>query len=189
MSPITVHATAQTKIHASKRIRGLGTRYLATLISSHVIFLLTFGSFAYGKTVYSVPFDYEKFPSSSIHFTGNIPKEIDHFCQTAKHASNDDIAACEQRDFEHLNSELSSRYSQVLKEIKEIDKESRASGDPLAEPAFISAQDNWIKYRDSYCYAYVYAMGEASARYIYFWDCMKGATQDRIKQLEKFLNP
>ncbi|SMG13178.1 lysozyme inhibitor LprI family protein [Paraburkholderia susongensis] len=164
------------------------TRYLVALATACAISAFAFSSATHGKTVYSVPFDYKIFPSSSIYFTGKTPKEIDHLCKTGKHASNGDIAACEQRDFERLNSELNLTYSKLLKKTKETDEELKASGDPLAEPDFISAQDNWIKYRDSYCYAYVYAMGEASARYIYFWGCMKGITQDRIKQLEKFLD-
>lgn len=162
------------------------TKSLAVLTTAFTIVVFALSPIANGKTVYSVPFDYTKFPSSSVHFQGKSIKEIDRLCRTGENASTDDAAACEQRDFERLKSRLNATYTKVLSSIKESDKELAESNDPLATPDFVGAQENWSRYRDRYCYAYVYALGEASGRYIYFWNCMKGITQDRIKQLEKF---
>ncbi|NML30217.1 lysozyme inhibitor LprI family protein [Paraburkholderia antibiotica] len=164
------------------------TRYLIILAATWIIAASSFTSSAHGKTIYSVTFDYRAIPSSSIYFTGKTPQQIDRLCKTGEHASNADLAACEQRDFERLSQDLNSTYSKILGKVKEADEESKESGDPLAGPDFIGAQDNWVKYRDNYCYAYVYAIGEASARYIDFWGCMKELTLDRTRQLEKFLD-
>lgn len=139
-----------------------------------------------GRTVYSIPFDYTRIAPSSVYFSGKSRAMIDHLCKTGGHTFTADAAACEQRDFERVNSELNAKYSRLTQKIKEGDLELKAADEPVAQPYFSSAQKAWVKYRDSYCYSYVYAMGEASARYIYFWGCMKSITQDRLMQLDKF---
>ncbi|APA88827.1 DUF1311 domain-containing protein [Paraburkholderia sprentiae WSM5005] len=162
------------------------TRSVVALTATCTIAALVSSPTAHGKTVYSVPFDYKKFPPSSSYFQGKSLEEIDRLCKTGDGASTDDAAACEQRNFERSNSRLNATYAKILSSIRASDKESAADDDPLAAPDFVGAQENWSRYRERYCYAYVYALGEASGRYIYFWNCMKDITQDRIKQLEKF---
>ncbi|MBB5509952.1 lysozyme inhibitor LprI family protein [Paraburkholderia atlantica] len=162
------------------------TKSLVTLTAACPIAALSFSSTVHGTTIYSVPFDYKKFRVPSIYFEGKSPKEIDQFCKSGQNASADDAAACGQWDFEHLNSTLNATYTKILNSIKKSDEESAEYNDPLAAPDFVGAQESWSKYRDRYCCSYVYALGEASGRYVYFWDCMKEITQDRIKQLEKF---
>ncbi|MEX3810894.1 lysozyme inhibitor LprI family protein [Paraburkholderia sp. BR13439] len=162
------------------------TRSLATLTAACTIAAFAFSSMVHGRTIYSESFDYKKFPALSIYFEGKSLKEIDQFCKSGQNASADDAAACGQWDFEHLNSTLNATYAKVLNSIKKSDKELAEYHAPLAAPDFVGAQESWFKYRDRYCYSYVYALGEASGRYIYFWDCMKEITEDRIKQRERF---
>lgn len=141
---------------------------------------------AISKTVYSLPFDYHKFQSSDAYFSGRSKAQITRFCKTQLHASTADIEQCEHREFEQADRTLNRTISRLTPKIRENDAELKEDANPLALPFFTKAQDEWVLYRDDYCYSKTYATGPASARYIYFWACMKNITMQRTKQLNSF---
>ncbi|WP_429556971.1 lysozyme inhibitor LprI family protein [Paraburkholderia youngii] len=49
-------------------------------------------------------------------------------------------------------------------------------------------QESWKLYRDNECYAEVYEVGQASLRFVEFWDCMTRITRNRLDELTKPIN-
>ncbi|MFP4894191.1 lysozyme inhibitor LprI family protein [Paraburkholderia sp. EG304] len=68
------------------------------------------------------------------------------------------------------------------------DQELRANGEPEALPYFRRGQESWNLYRDNECYAEVYEAGQASLRFVEFWDCMTRITTHRLDELTKPIN-
>ncbi|MBC8748670.1 MULTISPECIES: lysozyme inhibitor LprI family protein [Paraburkholderia] len=139
---------------------------------------------ALGKTIYSVQFDYKKATPSSVYFTGKSREEIDRLCRTGEHASTADIAACSQRNFERISAQLNSTVKSLEAEFRKDDVDLRADNNPVALPYFEKGQSAWVEYRDNQCYAETYSLGEASMRYMTFWDCMARITKERISDLK-----
>lgn len=139
---------------------------------------------AFGKTIYSVPFDYTKATPSSVYFSGKSRVEIDHLCKTGEHASTADIAACSQRDFESAVAQLNSTIKSTEAGLKTNDVDLKIADNPVALPYFTKAQRAWQEYRDNQCYSETYSLGEASMRYMTFWDCMTRITKERISDLK-----
>lgn len=140
---------------------------------------------ASAKTIYSGEFDYRKFESSAVYFAGRTPAEISGLCKTGKHASTMDISECAHRDYESANRDLENKLKALRSEIKENDKALKEDGEPLALPYFVKSQEVWAKYRESDCYYETYMLGEASIRYITFWDCMTRITKSRLDELTR----
>lgn len=140
---------------------------------------------ASAKTIYSGEFDYKKFEPSSAYFAGRTPAEIAKLCKTGEHAGTMDISECAHRDYESANINLENRLKTLRSEIEDDDKSLQAETEPLALPYFLKSQDAWAQYRESYCYYETYALGEASIRYINFWNCMSRITKSRLEELTK----
>lgn len=138
---------------------------------------------ASAKTIYSGEFDYTKFEPSSIYFTGRTPAEISRLCKTGEHAGTMDISECAHRDYESANRDLQNKLKALRPEIEQNDKSLKADGEPLALPYFVKSQEAWAQYRESDCYYETYMLGEASMRYITFWDCMTRITKSRLDEL------
>ena len=96
-----------------------------------------------------------------------------------------DISECAHRDYESANINLENRLKTLRSEIEDDDKSLQAETEPLALPYFLKSQDAWAQYRESYCYYETYALGEASIRYINFWNCMSRITRSRLEELTK----
>ncbi|MGF6698627.1 uncharacterized protein YecT (DUF1311 family) [Paraburkholderia sp. MM5496-R1] len=145
-------------------------------------------SIVLGKTIYSVRFDYKKATPSSVYFTGKSREEIDRLCKTGEHASTADIAACSQRNFEQISAQLNSTIKPLETELRKGDVDLKADNNPVALPYFEKGQRAWVQYRDNQCYAETYSLGEASMRYMTFWDCMARITKGRISDLKSAEN-
>ncbi|CAM2163695.1 DUF1311 domain-containing protein [Paraburkholderia sacchari] len=137
-----------------------------------------------GETIYSVPFDYKKASPSSIYFQRKSKAEIDHLCKTGEHAGTADVAACSQRDFEQSSHSLDVLLRSEEADYKKNDADLLANHYPVALPHFQRAERAWSDYRDNQCYAETYSLGQASMRYMTFWDCMTRITKERIADLK-----
>ncbi|MGF6371232.1 lysozyme inhibitor LprI family protein [Paraburkholderia sp. 32] len=141
-------------------------------------------STALSKTIYSVQFDYKKAAPSSVYFSGKLREEIDRLCKTGEHAATADIAACSHRNFEQIYAELNSTIKSLETELRKGDVDLKVDNNPVALPYFEKGQRAWVEYRDNQCYAESYSLGEASVRYMTFWDCMARITKGRISDLK-----
>ncbi|MCG5075058.1 lysozyme inhibitor LprI family protein [Paraburkholderia tagetis] len=139
---------------------------------------------SYGETIYSVPFDYKKATPTSVYFHGMSKAEIDHLCKTGEHAGTADIAACSQRDFEQSADRLDVLLRSEEADYKKNDADLLSDNYPVALPHFQQAQRAWADYRANQCYAETYSSGQASMRYMTFWDCMTRITKERIADLK-----
>ncbi|MGF6920948.1 lysozyme inhibitor LprI family protein [Paraburkholderia sp. 40] len=139
------------------------------------------------KTVYSGKFDYHYFKSPDQYFSGHSAADVAHMCDTGEHASNDDLAQCSHRKFDHAARALDKILRSAKSKIGGNDSSLKAEGEPLALPYFLKSQDAWAQYRDNECYTETYMMGEAAERYIFFWECMANITRDRVKELQEVL--
>lgn len=157
-------------------------KFSAPLVMISALYFLD--STALCKTIYSVQFDYKKVTPSSVYFSGKSQKEIDRLCRTGEHASTADIAACSQRDFEKISAQLNSAIRSLEAGYRKGDVDLKADNNPVALPYFEKGQSAWTGYRDNQCYAETYSLGEASMRYMTFWDCMARITKERISDLK-----
>lgn len=140
---------------------------------------------ASAKTIYSGEFDYRKVEPSSVYFSGRTRAEISKWCKTGEHASTEDLGQCSHMEYENADRDLTKRLKLVRAAIAENDKSLKADGEPLALPYFDKSQDAWAKYREGDCYSETYMLGEASMRYINFWDCMTRITKNRFNDLTR----
>lgn len=148
----------------------------------------TLSGVAAASTVYSGEFDYRNFKPAASYFKGHSAAEIDRLCKTGEHASTDDIAQCQHREFEQVSAQLDRKLEQATSVVARSDKSREANGGrPVASLYFSSSQEAWVRYRDDACYAEAYMMGEATERYINFWACMAKATKKRIAEVDDIL--
>lgn len=143
---------------------------------------------ASAKTIYSGEFDYRDFKSPETTFAGRPAAEVARMCESGEHASNDDLGQCSHLKFNRANALMEQKLRALTARIRNVDPSLKASGEPTALPYFEKAQSAWASYRDSECYGETYSMGEASERYIFFWECMASITERRTKELEEVLN-
>jgi uncharacterized protein YecT (DUF1311 family) len=155
--------------------------------TSFIVALAIAPVIAPAKTVYSGEFDYHYFKSPEQHFSGHSAADVARMCDTGEHASNDDLAQCSHRKFNHAAGELDKNLKLAKSKVGKNDKSLKAEGEPLALPYFLKSQDAWTQYRDNECYTETYMMGEAAERYIFFWECMANITLDRVKELREVL--
>lgn len=146
---------------------------------------LLIDSAAFGRTIYSVPFDYRKATPSSVYFSGKSSADIDHLCNTGEHASTADIAACSKRNYEQSAAHLEVAVRSLASRYKQHDIDLKKTDNAVASPYFEKAQNAWKKFRDHQCYAETYSSGEASMRYVTFWDCMTRLTKNRFDELTR----
>ncbi|TKC91154.1 DUF1311 domain-containing protein [Trinickia terrae] len=160
-------------------------RHINFLLSS--LCLAVSGS-ACAATAYSGEFDYMQFQPSATYFSGHTDTEIAHLCKTGEHASNEDLTQCSHREFERVSAQLARKLKAVQSQIERNDKALKDNhAEPLAMPYFAKSDAAWVQYRDSQCYAETYMLGEASERYINFWQCMTSVTRTRIRELDTVL--
>jgi len=143
---------------------------------------------ALAQSVYSGPFDYRQFQPSARYFAGHTEKDIDSFCSAGVHASTTDLEECSHRTFEQADAALAKQLTIVIATFTKADVAARSSQQPASLPYLTQSQTAWVSYRDNTCYAFAYANGPASARYLNFWECMTTATQTRTKELIQLLD-
>ncbi|MGF6446026.1 lysozyme inhibitor LprI family protein [Paraburkholderia youngii] len=106
--------------------------------------------FSIAATVYSGEFDYKQIQSSATYFSGHSEKEIDRLCKSGEHATNDDLAQCQHREFERAKVRLDDKLKAVTARFERGDNFLKTYDEkPLAMPYFVSAQVSWMKFRDS----------------------------------------
>ncbi|MFC0397262.1 lysozyme inhibitor LprI family protein [Paraburkholderia rhizosphaerae] len=140
-----------------------------------------------GKSIYSGEFDYRKFQPSASYFAGHKAKDVAHLCATGEHASTSDMEQCAHRGFEKADKDLAQQLATTTAVFATADIDAKGDYEPQALPYLKNAESAWEKYRDDTCYAFAYAAGPATARYINFWDCMTSITQARTNELNRLL--
>lgn len=134
------------------------------------------------ESIYGSAFDYKKAKPANIYFSGKTQAEIKIYCEKVASATID-LSVCAQFGFEGVAQELNRKFREIEKEIAIGDKDRRANGEPEATPYLKKAQANWKRYRDDQCYARTYEVGQASLRFVEFWDCMARVTRNRLNEL------
>jgi len=113
--------------------------------------LLAVATVTSAKTRYSGEFNYRDFESAAVYFHGQTRKEIDHLCNTAEHASTEDLEECEHRDFERAVDALNRKVRALTAQIKKNDEQyAKPDDEPVALPSFLKSQAAWVQYRDNY---------------------------------------
>jgi len=151
-----------------------------------VVFALFFvaNSVYASSSIYGSAFDYKKAEPSSVYFPGKTRAQIASYCKSER-LNTMDLSACAHFQYENTISDLNARVLSIEKTLKEGDQENAAYQGPAALPFFKRAQMNWKLYRDNDCYSDVYSVGQASLRFVDFWDCMTRITKNRIDELTK----
>jgi uncharacterized protein YecT (DUF1311 family) len=135
-------------------------------------------------SIYGSAFDYRNARPASVYFGGKTQTQIKAFCDKDASATMD-LSACAQFRFEIASRKLGKRVAQIENIMTIGDKDHQADDEPTALPYFKKAQANWQLYRDNQCYASVYEVGQASLRFVDFWDCMTRTTKARLDDLTK----
>jgi uncharacterized protein YecT (DUF1311 family) len=148
-----------------------------------LLFLVTQTAYS-SISIYGSAFDYKKaVPTSSI-FSGKSHEEIRSLCKKEPLGTME-LSACAQFQYEESMVDLNKRVSEIVKTMKDGDRKHRANRELEALPFFKKAQANWKLYRDNNCYASVYEVGQASLRFVDFWDCMTRMTRNRLDELTR----
>jgi uncharacterized protein YecT (DUF1311 family) len=148
-----------------------------------VLFIIVNGAQA-SSSIYGSAFDYKKAKPASVYFSGKNHEEIASYCQNEMLGTMD-LSACAQFRYESSIEALNNRLIEVYKVLAQDDKDNGVYGEPAALPFFKKAQANWKLYRDNNCYSSVYSVGQASLRFVYFWDCMTRMTENRLNELTR----
>ncbi|CAE6881524.1 lysozyme inhibitor LprI family protein [Paraburkholderia domus] len=145
--------------------------------------LLLVANAAYASSsIYGSEFDYKKAKPASTYFSGKNRQHVASFCKKEMLGTMD-LSACAQFRYELAIEALNKRIQVVEKILEADDKDNGTYGEPAALPFFRKAQANWELYRDNNCYSDVYSVGQASLRFIDFWDCMTRITKQRLDEL------
>jgi len=157
-----------------------------TMRAISILLLLFFavqGAYA-SESIYGSEFDYTKAKPASANFPGKTYGQIETYC-TKDSLGTMDLSACAQLRFERVRDVLNKKLIEIQTSIGSDDKEHRLNGEPEALPFLKKAQASWQIYRDNECYANVYEVGQASLRFVDFWDCMIRITKSRLDELTK----
>jgi uncharacterized protein YecT (DUF1311 family) len=96
------------------------------------------------------------------------------------HASDQaTLTACANASFKASDAELNSVFRQI---------EGRLAHDEHAKGLLVSAQRAWITFRDAECAFSTSATTGGSAHPMAQATCMGAITQDRVKELRRYLN-
>lgn len=147
---------------------------LALLAISHAAFA--------SSSIYGSEFDYKKAKPAREYFSGKSNEQIILYCKNEMIGTMD-LSACAQFRYEVVANALSKRVAVVERVLQDDDKNNGAYGGPAALPFFKKSQANWELYRDNNCYSDVYSVGQASLRFVDFWDCMARITKNRLDEL------
>lgn len=151
--------------------------------TSVVAVLLSIANVAYASSsIYGSAFDYMKAAPASVYFSGKDREQIESYCQK-EILGTIDLGACAQFRYELVRAALNKRILEVEKILEVDDKENGLNDEPSALPFFKKSQVNWELYRDNNCYSDAYSVGQASLRFVDFWDCMARITRRRLDDL------
>lgn len=148
------------------------------------VVMLVLSGHVFSQSIYSGTFDYKRLESATKYFAGRSKSEIDSYCKTDS-LPTEEAGQCSHFYFERANAELSKRIAAVVAEVQKNDQSLMANGEPPALPYFNRAQKSWLSFRDNECYTDAYSVGQASMRFIDFWNCMTRITKNRLDELTK----
>ncbi len=87
--------------------------------------------------------------------------------------------ACAEAAFEASDAELNSQYKKIVRLLAD---------DPDAKAALVDAQRAWITFRDADCAFAASGVAGGSAYPMIYANCLDGTTQQRIGDLDYYLN-
>ncbi|WP_201700550.1 lysozyme inhibitor LprI family protein [Paraburkholderia hiiakae] len=154
------------------------------LTNAWIALLLVTNVTCASTSIYGSAFDYKKVKPARDYFSDKTAEQIASYCKRGMLGVMD-LSACAEFRYEMIADVLSKRISVVEEAIKEGDKANAEYGGPAALPFFKKGQANWERYRDNICYSNVYSVGQASLRFVDFWDCMARITKNRLDELTK----
>jgi uncharacterized protein YecT (DUF1311 family) len=93
---------------------------------------------------------------------------------------------CARTDFEEADKELNVIWMAARDRARKLDKQHDAEMKG-AEAALLAAQRGWIAYRDGHCELGGWEAHGGSMEAQLVWDCKAELTQERTKQLKKFV--
>ena len=151
-----------------------------------LLFAVSWSAYS-SSSIYGTAFDYMKATPTSKYFAGKTQQQIQRFCKHDAVATMD-VSACAQHSFERVARTLEKKVSAIERIMADGDRKLHANGEPEALPYFRRGQENWKLYRDNECYAEVYEVGQASLRFVEFWDCMNRISSNRLAELTNPVN-
>jgi uncharacterized protein YecT (DUF1311 family) len=97
-----------------------------------------------------------------------------------------DMDQCAHADFEEADKELNIIWEAARKRAHMLDEQHDAETKG-AEAALLAAQRGWIAYRDGHCELGGWEAHGGSMEPLLVWNCKAELTQERTKQLKKFV--
>ncbi len=97
-----------------------------------------------------------------------------------------DMNQCARSDFEEADKELNVIWGAARERARKLDEQQddKTKG---AEAALLAAQRGWIAYRDGNCELGGWEVHGGSMEPLLVWNCKADLTQQRTKQLKKFV--
>jgi len=86
---------------------------------------------------------------------------------------------CSRRNYDAANTDLNRTWRILLVEVRKFDREQEHA----TYPGVVSAQRDWLKFRDSECKAEADQYFGASLRPVVLFDCLRRVTSARTKEL------
>ncbi|MCC8404935.1 DUF1311 domain-containing protein [Paraburkholderia sp. MMS20-SJTN17] len=148
------------------------------------LMLVLFAQKVFADSIYSGEFDYSKARSYKEFFLNKSDSEITIYCKRNS-MGTEELWQCSHFYFEKSDEKLTKLVSEISMKLQNNDIALKANGEPAALPYFEAAQQHWKAFRDDECYSDTYSLGQASMRYMVFWDCMTRITKDRLNELAR----
>ncbi len=96
-----------------------------------------------------------------------------------------DMNQCAHTDFEEADKELNVIWEAARERARKLDEQhAEMKG---AEAALLAAERGWIAYRDGHCELGGWEAHGGSMEPLLVWNCKAELTQERTKQLKKFV--
>lgn len=98
-----------------------------------------------------------------------------------------DMNQCAHTDFEEADKGLNVIWEAARERARKLDEQQHDAERKGAEAALLAAQRGWIAYRDGHCELGGWEAHGGSMEPLLVWNCKAEMTQERTKQLKKFV--
>jgi len=85
-----------------------------------------------------------------------------------------------------MNKDASDYYQTADKKMTKIYREVMGILKPVDKKLLLEAQRNWVKFKESHCKSVKNGFQEGSIESLIYYTCLLEATEERIKQLQKY---
>ena len=85
-----------------------------------------------------------------------------------------------------MNKDASEYYKVADKKMTQIYKEAMSILNAEDKKLLLDAQRNWVKYKESHCKSVQNGFKGGSIQSLIYYTCLLEATEERIKQLQKY---